>query len=443
MVRFRKAALLAAIPAAALLVTAPAGAAEYPAPNKPGVIQKKPKGPFKTLRVCKKGCKYTSIQKAVNKARPGDTVKVANGTYKQSVKITGIKKRYIKLIGNVKDPSKVVLDLRDLKGAAAQNAVIVNGANEVTVRGFTAIGYRGNGFFVINANGYTFANLRAMLGGVYGIYAFNTIGGTMRDSEAAWNNDGGFYIGQTPPQDRPRRTTVTNVDSYGNVLGWSGTNMRYVTITKSRFYNNGAGVVPNALTSEKFPPEEHNVIADNDIFWNNFNYYKGAPFPLRPPTAESTPYPVGVGLLLFGGRHNLVEGNRIYGNYLAGVGAIQQLLLSDESAKDLIGNEVRNNVFGAGGTDLNGRDLLYDGNGRDNCFGPNEGVQTTFPADGSTLVPCPYKGPNNFVQSAQTEAVNWALDPTHEAFWIKHPHAPKPGYTPLEDYASYTGPKPE
>jgi pectin methylesterase-like acyl-CoA thioesterase len=114
MVRFRKAALLAAIPAAALLVTAPAGAAEYPAPNKPGVIQKKPKGPFKTLRVCKKGCKYTSIQKAVNKARPGDTVKVANGTYKQSVKITGIKKRYIKLIGNVKDPSKVVLDLRDL-----------------------------------------------------------------------------------------------------------------------------------------------------------------------------------------------------------------------------------------------------------------------------------------------------------------------------------------
>jgi len=40
---------------------------------------------------------------------------------------------------------------------------------------------------------------------------------------------------------------VRNVESWGNPIGWSGTNMRYVTITGSRFYNNGAGIGPNAL----------------------------------------------------------------------------------------------------------------------------------------------------------------------------------------------------
>jgi len=442
-VRVRTAITLAV--AATLVTAAPAAAGDYPAPGKPGAVQKKPKGPFKTLRVCKaKRCKYHTIQRAVNKAKAGDTIRVANGTYREGVRINGPKKRYIKLIGNAKDPSKVVIDVEGLKGAAPQNALLINGANEVTVKGFTATHYKGNGFFVTNTTGYTFANLRAVLGGVYGIYAFNTIGGTMRDSTAAWNNDGGFYIGQTPPQDKPVRTLVTNIESYGNVLGWSGTNMRYVTITRSRFYNNGTGMAPNALTSEKYPPEEDNVITGNDIFWNNFNYYRGAPFEVRPPSAESTPYPVGVGLILFGGRRNVVENNNIHGNYLVGVAALQQLLLKDKSAQDLIGNQVRNNTFGAGGTDLNGRDIFYDGNGSDNCFGPNTGVQSTLPEDGSTIVPCPFSGKNAFNQAAQAEAVEWAVgDPTHEAHWIVHPHAPIAGLTPLEHYDTYTGQKPE
>jgi hypothetical protein len=437
----RKAVVLAL--AGALLVAAPASAQNYPDPGTPGAVQKKPKGPFKTLRVCKQGCRYKTINAAVRRARPGDTVKVADGTYREGVQIKGAGKRYLKLVGNVAAPQKVVLEGKGLRGAAAQNGVQVNGANEVTIRGLTAQHYRGNGFFVVNADGYTLANLRAMLTGVYGIYAFNTRGGVMRDSEAAWNNDAGFYIGQTPPQKRPRRSLVTDVQSYGNVLGFSGTNMRYVTITKSQWFNNGAGIVPNALTSEKFAPDEDNVITGNDIFWNNFNYYKGAPFPLRKPSDEAVAYPVGVGVLLFGGRRNVIENNRIYGNYLAGVGAIQQFLLKQENARDLIGNQVRGNTFGLGGADLNGRDVLYDGNGSDNCFGPNEGVQVMFPADGSTMAPCPFSGANAFSQSAQAEAVNWALDGTHEAFWVEHPHADKTGYLPLEDYTSWTGTKPQ
>ena len=74
---------------------------------------------------------------------------------------------------------------------------------------------------------------------------------------------------------------MRNVEGWGSPIGFSATNMRYVTITKSRFYNNAVGIVPNALDSEKFPPPEKNVIVDNDIFWNNLNFHEGDP-PFEP-----------------------------------------------------------------------------------------------------------------------------------------------------------------
>src|SRR5439155_2207168 len=129
--------------------------------------------------------------------------------------------------------------------------------------------------------------------GVYGLYAFNTIGGLMENSEAYYANDGGFYIGQTPEQAKPIRSIVTNVKSWGNPLGFSGTTMRYVTITKSFFFNNGTGIVPNALDSEKFPPEEDNVITDNDIFWNNLNFHTGHPPFLVRSDGTAAMVPVG------------------------------------------------------------------------------------------------------------------------------------------------------
>ena len=145
------------------------------------------------------------------------------------------------------------------------------------------------------------------------------------------------------------RSIVRNVDGWGSPIGFSATNMRYVTITKSRFYNNAAGIVPNALDSEKFPPPEDNVIIDNDIFWNNFNYHDGnPPFAVR-EDATAALVPVGTGVLLLGGRGNRIENNRIHGNYLAGVAAIQGILLQkNPDAKDLQRNIVRNNAFGPG-----------------------------------------------------------------------------------------------
>ncbi|MCW3012313.1 MAG: hypothetical protein JWO90_2717 [Solirubrobacterales bacterium] len=432
---------LAAVAAVALAAAPAAAAQDYPAPSKPSGATGKPKGPFKTLRVGKTK-QYKTIGAAVRAARAGDTIRVANGTYREGVQVKGSTKRYLKIIGNATDPRKVVLEGKGLKGIAAQNGIKVDGADQVTIRGFTAQHYRANGFFVVNVTGYTLDKLRAMQTGVYGIYAFNSKGGLMQRSEAAWNNDAGFYIGQTPPQTRPVRSIVREVTAYGNVLGFSGTNMRYVTITRSSFYNNGLGIVPSALDSEKFAPPEDNVITDNDIFWNNFNYFAGAPFTLRKGATGEVAYPVGTGILLFGSRRTKVVGNRVSGNYLVGIGGVQQVLLKQPDARDLVGNQITGNRFGLHG-DFNGRDLFYDGNGRDNCISGNEGVRVTVPANASTMPACPFTGANAFDSAAQSEAINWTVgDPTHEANWIRTPHPPRAGLVPLERYATYTGRKP-
>lgn len=425
-----------------LAATAQADRPTYPKPTKP-TLQAKPKGPFRTLEVARKG-RYKTIGAAVKAARAGDTIRVADGIYREGVLVKGSAKRYLRIVGDVAAPGKVVLEGKGLKGAAAQNGVQVDGADHVTIEGLTTQHYKANGIFLVNVNGYTVNKDQAFLVGTYGIYAFNSTGGTITDSTGAWNNDSGFYVGQTPAQVKPARTIISGVVSYGNVLGFSGTNMRYVTITKSRFFNNGVGIVPNALSSEKYAPPEDNVITNNDVFWNNFDYYKGAPFKLRKHAADSTAYPSGVGILLFGSRTTQVTGNRVYGNYLAGAGMVQQFLLTKEpGAQDLVGNAFTDNTFGKGGTDLNARDLIYDGNGSGNCFQGNTGVATTVPADASTMPQsCPFTGSNAFSADTQQQLIQWAVDPTHEAYWVKSPHAPLPGVTPLELYSAYTGPKP-
>jgi hypothetical protein len=254
----------------------------------------------------------------------------------------------------------------------------------------------------------------------------------MTDSEAFYNNDAGYYIGQTPVQTKPQRSFVKNIVAWGNVIGWSGTNMRYVTITKSTFFDNAVGVVPNALDSEKFAPDEDNVIADNDVFWNNFNYRQGAPFVVK-PAATGFDYPPGTGIVVFGGRRNIVQNNRVYGNWLSGISVLKQFILKQADAADTVGNKVQGNKLGLGGSDLNGYDLFYDGSGSDNCFSDNDLHSPNIPADNHTMVACPFTGANAYDADLDTQVAHWVVD-APGAHWVRHDHTAKPGYTPLENW---------
>src|SRR3954454_18033852 len=444
--RRRKAHMSIRIPAAvvacALLAPSSALAVSYGGTSNPAGPGKPPKH-TKTLKVCKKKGKkgkrcFRKIQKAVNAAKRGDTIRVANGVYHEGVTVKGSKKDYLRLIGNTKHPRKVVIDSRGVKGTRAQNGVLIDGADAVTVNGFYARNYRGNGFCARSAIGYTFNPLTASgRKGVYGLYGFNSKGGQMLNSEAFYNKDAGFYIGQTPRQKKPRRSIARHLRAWGNAIGWSGTNMRYVTVTDSEFFNNAIGVAPNALESERFLPAEDNVITDNDIFWNNFDYYR-KPAPVKPKKfGGKYDLPPGIGILMLGVRTTTVEGNRIFGNYLIGTAMVTDFAIAkpqNQKFADPIGNEIKGNDLGLGGSDLNGRDVGYDGSGRDNCIDDVLG-SPTLPSDKHTFKPCPFSGSNGPLDaSVLTEGLGWINDNTHEAHWIKHPHVAHRGYRVLEHW---------
>ncbi len=451
--------VLALIAIAAVGASIPAtAAADSPA----AVAGKGKKKNKKTFTVCERGCKYKTISKAVKKVKKkNSTIKVKPGTYKEGVVFSGHKYDGLTIKGTKDNASKVVLDGKNAKtpdGSLAQNGVEGIDVNGVTLENMTAKNYATNGFFLrdsepapatkIDCADYLMKNLVALNNRSYGLYAFGCAGGKITESMGRGHGDSAFYIGGTPIQDDPKRTILTKLDAHENVLGYSGTNSRYVTIKNSDWYNNGIGLVPNTLDSEPFEPTSDGLIENNNIFWNNFNYYlpssdvqtvSGGLGQIGDLTLN---YPTGIGVALFGASGWTVQNNEIFGHFKWG-----SALFSDpfNEGGDAISedNEFIDNSNGRGGTDTNAVDFWSDGSGSGNCFQGNS--SSTFDPSGdepnSFLYPnCPAPGSSGTGTSdGVTDQVGelivyvTANPPANmQCSWTEHAHPPFEDFEPRE-----------
>jgi hypothetical protein len=312
--------------------------------------------------------------------------------------------------------------------------------------------YPTNGFFIHadpgdHCHGFAMVKDWTSFNGSYGQFAKHCTGGKITNGKMWGQGDSGIYIGETPPQKNPKWTDISKDKSYKNVLGYSGTNSKYVDIHNSWFYNNGLGVAPNTLDSEQFQPNADGKIRKNKIFWNNFNYF----LPKSPVQTVSgglgtvggatINYPTGIGVLLFGSDGWIVKDNQIFGNFFVGAGA-----LSGFDAKAMSqNNRFTDNQMGRNGTDTNRFDFFNDGSGKGNCFAGNH--SSTFDiAAGAThpksfLYPgCPPpKSAGTGTITGDTgqgnEAASIALaDPpcSQQDLWVRHPHPKFKGITPID-----------
>ena len=435
---------LGAVAISAALI-APAGAGAVTPVERP---QAEASGPSREVfTVCKRGCRYRKIQAAVNASDRNDLIRVKPGKYVEGVIIEGHKHDGLTIRGTGR-PRQTILEGKNAQtpDGLAQNGIEATKVNGLRLLNMWARNYVTNGFFIHDGcRGYLMKNLRASFNRAYGMYAFNCIGGRITRSVGWGHGDSAFYIGQTPPQQNPKWTLLDHNKAHTNVLGYSGTNSRYVRITDSLYYNNGVGIVPNTLDSEKFEPSETGIIENNYIFWNNFNYF----LPASPvetvsdglgevPGLGTIQYPTGAGVVLLGTTNWRVRDNDIFGNFMWGVMTVSNPFNDDNNAIPR-GNRMENNRMGRGGTDTNAWDFIHDGSGSGNCWSNNN--SSTFDPgtepDAVLYPSCPQPtGPDqaadingNFGQIAAYVTT----DPpdNQECSWTKHSHPAFRGLKPL------------
>lgn len=295
---------------------------------------------------------HQTIQAAVDAAVPGDLILVSPGIYKEEITVT--------------TPSLVIRGLD-------RNTTIVDGefirpngfnvlADGVALENLTARNATLNGFFWTGVTGYRGRYLTAYNNGDYGIYAFDSKDGLLEHSYGSGSPDAGFYIGQC----FPCRAIISNVISEHNAVGYSGTNAGgdlYIVGSVWRF--NRGGLVPNTLDTELYPPQRATTIRRNVVYGNSSR---------TGPGKGLSPLAWGNGVVLGGGRENVVEDNVIADH--AGHG-VMVAPLADANFWPARGNVVRNNrIAGSGRADVS----VGGPSSRDNCIAAQVNTVSLAPA---------------------------------------------------------------
>jgi hypothetical protein len=303
---------------------------------------------------------FPTIQSAVDAAEPGDLVLVGPGTYREQVNVAT---SHLVIRGT--DREQVVVD-----GEFEREMGILVTADAVAVENMTVRDVTSNGFYWDGVTGFRGSYLTATNASVYGIYAFDSVDGVFEHSYASGSADGGYYIGQC----QDCRTILNQVTAEWNGFGFSGTNAsNSLYLVDSLWTNNGAGIVPNTLDSQRYAPSRGATIAGNRVISNgNFDA----------PVVSATWPAFGNGIMLAGGIHHTVVDNLVLDHPGYGIATTPNLSQNfwQPGSNHIEGNYVR----GSGRADLVTAAPSQHGG---DCFADND-IERTSPWLVRSARPC-------------------------------------------------------
>lgn len=318
---------------------------------------------------------YTSIQQAVDAARPGDWILVGPGDYHEKgsndperpagvlittpqIHLRGMDRNAVVVDGTTKggpgvcDPSPQVQDLGPTDGSGrrvGRNGIEVFEVDGVAIENLTvcnflssASGENGNQIWWNGGDGTGSIHLHSLAGqyltasstfyqdnsspmAKYGIFTSNEAGpGIIAHTYASNMGDSAYYIGACSDCN----VDLTDAHAQNSALGYSGTNAGgHLLIENSEWDHNKAGIVPNTLNNDDWPSPQDGacpngsigptgthsctIIRNNRVHDNNN--------PDTPQFGIAGAAPVGTGILLTGDRNDTVIDNTVVDNGSWGV----------------------------------------------------------------------------------------------------------------------------
>lgn len=320
----------------------------------------------KTVRVGRN----ESIQEAVDRAGPGDTIEVPYGIYKEDVVIDY---NDITLLGIPNEAGEWPI----IEGEGFRSDGVIASGNNFEMAFFQVKNFTSNGVLVEGVTNVYLHDLYIENTGVYGVYPVRCTDVLMERIEGTLVNDAAIYAGKS------ENVIIRDSVVYGNVIGIEVENTVNSEIYNNHAYDNTVGIfvdlLPQLPSKVSLYTKVHNNITENN---NGENFG-------TPGTAVAL-IPPGTGMLILGADHVEVYDNVIRGNKSVGLAVFN---LTIGFSKDEIdvgpnpehiyahGNTYENNGFDADKfvRDLlgGGFDIVWDGSGMNNRF--DEQVSSSFP----------------------------------------------------------------
>ena len=271
--------------------------------------------------------------------------------------------------GTPADPSDVVLRGREgaLVGIAVQPSDPAVKARPVAVENITLTGFLDTGIQIDGERNFRVKNVHSIDNIEYGVRARGAARGSVSDSYLSGHRQAGLSLEACERCD----IRVEKVTSENNFIGLLGENAGSLVIRWSRFIDNASGIVLRSVAGRS-----PNIQQGAHIFGNQLTGNSNLEAPFRSIFAldEALGFPVGAGIWIQGGWHDVIEKNTVSGSHYG-------IVVTGSTVPSYSGRVSDNFVSG------NVVDLGWDGLGADVCFN-NNGEVTTEPGQIGDLYGC-------------------------------------------------------
>ncbi|RMG87111.1 MAG: hypothetical protein D6712_06255, partial [Chloroflexi bacterium] len=310
-----------------------------------------------------------SIQAAVDKALPGDTVLVEPGIYYETVYVDT---NNITLKGMVDGNNRPWFDGENWRSDGV-NAT----GDDFVIEGFGFKGYVGNDVLVTGAERVVFRDLIIEgirdvegLSTIYGIYPIECTDVLVENTVVTGIADAGIYVGQSRGP-----IIVRNNEVYGNVTGIEIENSTNAEVYGNDVHDNTGGILVFLLPNNPSKVGYNTRVYDNDIYDNNHPNFGD-------PDSTVGIVPPGTGILIMTADNTEVFNNRIRNNKTAGLGLTSLYMIYDRDTEFDLGplpenNWIHDNIWENNGYEpaglvadlgLPGADIIWTGDGWNNAF---------------------------------------------------------------------------